>query len=101
MKEEFDDAIDIDEQIENLKDIGLIIGDEDFARNVLNNVSYYRLIKAYSLELKPKNDGSNRWLSRSGFVNIHHWYSHRRTLLNFLQIHKKSSLCSGLFNLFL
>lgn len=55
MEKELDNAIDIDEQIENLKNIGLIINDENFAKNILNNVSYYRLIKAYSLGLKPKN----------------------------------------------
>ena len=45
----------IDEQIENLKSIGMIIKDEEYARKILNDISYFRLIKAYSLNLKPKN----------------------------------------------
>lgn len=48
-------AMTIDEQIENLKHIGLIIEDENYARKILNDISYFRLIKAYSLNLKSKN----------------------------------------------
>ena len=39
----------IDEQIENLKNIGLIVEDEEYAKRILNDISYFRLIKAYSL----------------------------------------------------
>lgn len=45
----------IDEQVENLKSIGLIIEDEEYAKKILNDISYFRLIKAYSLNLKSKN----------------------------------------------
>ena len=45
----------IDEQINNLKEIGLIIEDESYAKKILNDISYFRLIKAYSLNLKAKN----------------------------------------------
>ena len=45
----------IDEQVENLKSIGLIVDDEEYARKILNDISYFRLVKAYSLNLKPKN----------------------------------------------
>ena len=45
----------IDEQIENLKNIGLIVEDEEYAKRILNDISYFRLIKAYSLNLKSKN----------------------------------------------
>lgn len=55
MKKEFENAISIEEQIKNLLDLGLTINNVDYAKNILNNVSYYRLIKAYSLGLKPKN----------------------------------------------
>lgn len=51
----------IDEQVDNLKNIGLIIEDEEYAKKILNDISYFRLIKAYSINLKPKNgryDGS-------------------------------------------
>ncbi len=47
--------LDVDAQIENLKSLSLIIDDEDSAKSFLNDVSYFRLIKAYSLGLKPKN----------------------------------------------
>lgn len=45
-------AMSIDEQIQNLRDLGLNIPDEDHARRVLNDISYFRMIKAYSLGLK-------------------------------------------------
>lgn len=47
--------LDIEGQISNLKLNGLIIEDDDYAKYFLNDVSYFRLIKAYSLGLKPKN----------------------------------------------
>lgn len=45
----------INEQISNLKEKGLVIKNEDYARNILSDISYFRLIKAYSLGLKEKN----------------------------------------------
>jgi abortive infection bacteriophage resistance protein len=45
----------VEEQIKNLHNLGLIIEDEIYAKNFLNDVSYFRLVKAYSLGLKPKN----------------------------------------------
>lgn len=48
-------SLTVDEQIANLKDIGLIIDNEDYARQILNDISYFRLIKAYGLGLKAKN----------------------------------------------
>lgn len=45
----------MEEQIENLQDLGLIIKNEAMAVSILNDVSYFRLIKAFSLGLKPKN----------------------------------------------
>ena len=54
----------IDEQVENLKNNGLIVDDEEYAKRILNDVSYFRLVKAYSLNLKPKNgnyDNKTTW----------------------------------------
>lgn len=45
----------IDEQVDNLKSLGLIINDEASAKKILNDISYFRLVKAYSLGFKPKN----------------------------------------------
>lgn len=42
----------VEEQINNLKSIGLIISDNEYAAKILNEVSYFRLVKAYSLGLK-------------------------------------------------
>ena len=56
-------SLNIDEQIENLKSLGLIIGDEEYAKKILNDISYFRLIKAYSLTLKKKNVNITQMLS--------------------------------------
>ena len=49
----------VDKQIANLRSLGLIIEDEELAIAMLNDVSYFRLIKAFSLGLKPKNGKYN------------------------------------------
>ena len=51
--------IDVNEQIENLISLNLQIEDKDYAKSVLNRVSYYRIVKAYSITLKEngKNIG--------------------------------------------
>lgn len=48
-------AMTVEKQIENLRSLGLIINNEEFAERFLNDVSYFRLIKAYSLGLKSNN----------------------------------------------
>lgn len=45
----------VDEQLQNLLDKHLTIENMDYARELLNDVSYFRIIKAFSLGLKPKN----------------------------------------------
>ena len=52
-------SMTIDEHIGNLKSKGLIIEDEEKAKSFLNDVSYFRLVKAYSLGLKVKNEKYN------------------------------------------
>ena len=52
-------SLDIEGQISNLEEKGLIINDIDFAKRILNDISYFRLIKGYSLEFKPKNGKYN------------------------------------------
>jgi len=54
-KKEHQPALDIEEQISNLLDIGLLVEDVDYAKTILNDISYFRLIKAFGLGLKPKN----------------------------------------------
>ncbi len=54
-KKQIQSAMTIEQQIANLQELGLYIEDVDSAAAFLNNVSYYRFIKAYSLGLKQKN----------------------------------------------
>ena len=53
-------AMDIPEQINNLKEHHLIIEDEEEAARRLQKVSYYRLIKAYGIPFKNKASGNYR-----------------------------------------
>ena len=52
-------SMTIEEQIENLKNKGLIIKDEDFAKSILEDISYFRLIKGFSIGLKIRNGKYN------------------------------------------
>ena len=62
----------VDEQIENLKRLHLIIDDEEDAREKLNRISYYRLVKAYSSSLKNRKSGKyNKGIS---FDDIYQMY---------------------------
>lgn len=62
----------VEEQVENLKDIGLDIEDEEYAKRVLQNISYFRLVKAYSLGLKVRN---GKYYENVTFQNIVELYS--------------------------
>lgn len=71
----------VDEQIENLKSLKLEIPDEKFAREFLNDVSYFRFIKAYSLGLKPKNGNYYEGVTFDQLVELYRFNSNLRALL--------------------
>lgn len=77
----------IDKQIENLKTLGLIIRDEAYARKILNDISYFRLIKAYSLNLKYKNSNYNKNVTFEHIVELYLFNANFRQIL-FPQIEK-------------
>lgn len=66
MKKSHQAPIDVSKQIENLISLGLEIEDKDYAINVLNKVSYYRIIKAYSITLKE----NGKYIDGTTFENI-------------------------------
>lgn len=80
-------AMNIEEQIDNLKEIGLIIDDIEYAKSFLNDVSYFRLIKAYSLGLKPKNPDYYKGITFEEIVQLYLFNANFRQLL-FAQIEK-------------
>lgn len=49
MLKKHQEPLDVLQQIENLKNLGLKIDDEEKAIEFLNNVSYFRLIKAFGI----------------------------------------------------
>ena len=78
-------ALSISEQIDNLKSLGLIIEDEAVARSFLNDVSYFRFIKAYSLGLKPRNGLYNSGTTFDQLMELYLFNANLRQLL-FAQI---------------
>lgn len=66
MKKSHQAPIDLNEQIENLISLGLEIEDKGYAKSMLNRVSYYRLVKAYSITLKE----NGKYIEGTTFENI-------------------------------
>lgn len=71
----------VDEQIANLKTLGLQINDESYAKAVLNDISYFRLIKAYGLGLKNKNSAYDGTVTFEQIVELYFFNAHFRQLL--------------------
>lgn len=77
----------VEEQIINLKQLGLIIYDEEKAKAFLNDVSYFRLIKAYCLGLKKKNGNFYNGVTFEKIVELYLFNANFRQSL-FAQIEK-------------
>lgn len=80
-------SMSVKEQITNLKNIGLIIADEVYVEKILNDISYFRLVKAYSLTLKAKNDVYKENIIFEHLVELYHFNANFRQLL-FSEIEK-------------
>ncbi len=77
----------VEEQIINLKQLGLIIEDEERAKSFLNDVSYFRLIKTYCLGLKKKNGSFYNGVTFEKIVELYLFNANFRQAL-FAQIEK-------------
>ena len=80
-------SMSIVEQVENLKSLGLIINDEDYAKKILNDISYFRLIKTYSLGFKPKNGYYNEGVTFEQIVELYLFNANFRQIM-FAEIEK-------------
>lgn len=74
-------SMNVDQQIENLKMLGLRIVNEEYARRILNDISYFRLIKAYGLGLKGKNKNFDGSISFEQIVELYLFNANFRQLL--------------------
>ena len=81
MTKELQCPLTIDQQLENLKSLNLIIENEDNAKRILNDISYFRLIKAFSLGLKPKNGSYNGKVSFDQIVDLYKFNANVRQLI--------------------
>jgi abortive infection bacteriophage resistance protein len=75
------EPLSVGQQIKNLKRLNLFIEDEAAAIRFLNNVSYYRFIKAYSLGLKPKNGSYYDGVTFDQLVELYLFNSDLRQML--------------------
>ena len=98
-KKEYQDPISVDEQINNLINLGLIIENVDNAKRILERISYYRLIKGYGINFKK--DGHFKDNSKfEDIIYIYDFNSELRHLL-FAFIEKiEISLRTSLVNYF-
>lgn len=74
-------SLTINEQIENLKSLQLEIPDEKIAKEFLNDVSYFRFIKAYSLGLKPRNGNYYPGVTFDQLAELYRFNANLRALL--------------------
>lgn len=74
-------SMTIDEQIENLKEIGLRIENEANAKRILNDISYFRLVKAYGLNLKSKNENYDGSVTFEQIVELYLFNANFRQIL--------------------
>lgn len=80
-------SMTIDEQVKNLKSLGLIINDEEYAKKILNDISYFRLVKAYSLGFKSKNGEYNDGVTFEQIVELYLFNANFRQI-TFAEIEK-------------
>ena len=71
----------VEEQLKNLDELGLNIEDREYALSFLNDVSYFRLIKAFSLGLKTKNAKYNDGVSFDTIVQLYKFNCNFRQLI--------------------
>ena len=63
--------LSVEKQIEDLKDLELLISDENEISEFLNSVSYFRVIKGFGIGLK---DSTGRFYTGVSFSNIKSLY---------------------------
>lgn len=80
-KKEHQPPLSVEDQIENLKQLNLVVNDEVFANTFLNDVSYFRLIKAFSLGLKPRNGKYHDGVTFERIVELYKFNCDFRQLL--------------------
>lgn len=80
-KKEHQPPLTIEDQLKNLCSLGLIVNDPEATQAFLNDVSYFRLIKAFSLGLKQKNGNYHDDVSFDTIVQLYKFNSNFRQLL--------------------
>ena len=59
----------------------MIVNDEEYAKRILNDISYFRLVKAYSLNLKPKNGNYDGKITFQQLVDLYLFNANFRQII--------------------
>ena len=90
--------LNVEEQVKNLKEIGLVINDEEYAKSILNDISYFRLIKGYGLGLKERNSNFDGTVTIENIVQIYFFDANLRQLISVLiekiEVNFRCRLCN-------
>lgn len=81
MTKELQCPLTVDQQLENLKSLNLLIENEENAKSILNDISYFRLVKGFGLGLKPKNGCYNGLVSFGQIVDLYKFNANVRQLI--------------------
>jgi abortive infection bacteriophage resistance protein len=73
-------ALTIDQQIARLRDAGMAVADEDYARHWLTHVSYYRLSGYWHIYKDHSAAPATRFARGTDFVTVTELYSFDRRL---------------------
>ncbi len=92
--------INIDEQIKNLIDLGLEIKDKEYAKKILERITYYRIIKIYSTVLK-KNGKYNKNTTFEQIVRLYEFDKELRHIIFYAIEEIEISLRASISNYFL
>ena len=80
-QKEHQPAFTLEQQIKNLEDKGLEINNHNIAKSTLEEISYFRLIKAYSLGLKDEKGNYYKGGSFEQIASLYSFNTHFRHLL--------------------
>ena len=81
MRKKQQEPLSVEHQIGNLKKLGLVISDDETTISFLNDVSYFRLVKAFSLGLKPRNGNYFEGVTFEQIVRLYKFNSKFRQIL--------------------
>lgn len=90
--------LNVEEQVENLKEVGLVVKNDEYAKSILNDISYFRLVKGYGLGLKKRNSNFDGTVTFEHIAQLYFFDANLRQLISVLvekvEINFRCRLCN-------